>query len=93
MKTYKQITASQVDTVTCDRCGREDEADGMEGQEFLAYDMQGGYGSVFGDMSHIKIDLCQHCAKELLGQWIRVFPEGTPSDEPPDRPASRTSGE
>jgi len=72
MRTYRQYQASELDELTCDRCGRRDDNDGMEGQEFLSWSMSCGFGSIFGDMSHIDLDLCQHCAKELLGQWIKV---------------------
>lgn len=93
MKTYKKITCSQVDQVTCDRCGRADEADDFEGQEFLSHEMCGGYGSVFGDGHFIKLDLCQHCVRDVLGQWLRVYWEdGTliPTPQPiVPRPASQ----
>lgn len=79
MKTYRQVTIDAVDDITCDRCGRSDDEDGMEGQEFLQHDMSCGFGSVFGDLNHINLDLCQHCVKELLGEWVRV---SRPGDEP-----------
>lgn len=72
MRTYKPVAASEVDEVICDRCQRADEADGMEGQEFLSWSASCGFASVFGDMNHIDIDLCQHCMKELLVKWIVV---------------------
>lgn len=75
MKTYKQRTCSEVDTVVCDKCGRMDDAEGMEGQEFMEHYTMCGFGSVFGDGNHLRLDLCQHCVKELLGQWIGVFDE------------------
>lgn len=75
MKTYKQITCSDVDTVTCDRCGRTADHDDMEGGEFLEHYMSCGYASVFGDLNHVRLDFCQHCVKEVLGQWVKVFDE------------------
>ncbi len=30
------------------------------------------YGSIFGDSNRLKLDLCQHCLKDVLGQWITV---------------------
>ncbi|EBC3771026.1 hypothetical protein DLA12_02760 [Salmonella enterica] len=55
---------------TCDRCRRRAEKDDLEFQEFLAIDHRAGYGSVFGDGSRLRLDLCQHCVKEVLGQWL-----------------------
>ena len=59
-------------SIVCDRCGREDEAGGPEAQEYLVHSDVGGWGSVFGDGTKVDLDLCQHCTKELLGQWIRT---------------------
>jgi hypothetical protein len=72
MRTYRNRTVSELDEVSCDRCQRQDEATGMEGQEFLSWSMSCGFASVFGDLNHVDLDLCQHCVKELLGQWVRV---------------------
>ncbi|MBC9925395.1 hypothetical protein IT777_26630 (plasmid) [Klebsiella quasipneumoniae] len=55
---------------TCDRCRRRAEKDNLEFQEFLTIDHRAGYGSVFGDGSRLRLDLCQHCVKEILGQWL-----------------------
>lgn len=82
MKTYRQIACTEVDEVTCDRCGRTDEARSLEGQEFLEHYTSCGYASVFGDMNHVRLDLCQHCVKEVLGPWIEVLDqEGSPLSE------------
>jgi hypothetical protein len=29
---------------------------------------------VFGDGNTISLDLCQHCVREVLGQWLRIEP-------------------
>ncbi|ENU8965141.1 hypothetical protein ACE2PP_000673 [Salmonella enterica] len=55
---------------TCDRCRRRAEKDDLEYQEFLTIDHRAGYGSVFGDGGRLRLDLCQHCVKEVLGQWL-----------------------
>ncbi|WP_151102999.1 hypothetical protein [Salmonella enterica] len=55
---------------TCDRCRRRAEKDDLEFQEFLTIDHRAGYGSVFGDGGRLRLDLCQHCVKEILGQWL-----------------------
>lgn len=43
-----------------------------EWHERLAFDHSCGFDSVFGDRSTISLDLCQHCVRDVLGQWIRV---------------------
>lgn len=59
---------------TCDRCGRHAKTavDDTEFHEFLSVDRLVGYGSIFGDGHRLKLDLCQHCMKDVLGQWITV---------------------
>jgi hypothetical protein len=63
--------------VTCDRCGREMHPNNQdcEHQERLAVHFRAGYGSVFSDGSLVEADLCQHCVKEILGEWLRVTPD------------------
>ena len=46
--------------------------DHMEIQEFLCIDFTGGYGSVFGDTCHVGGNICQHCLKEKLGEFLTV---------------------
>ncbi|EFN9485535.1 hypothetical protein D3J50_12560 [Escherichia coli] len=59
---------------TCDRCGRHAKTvvDDIEFNEFLSVNHLAGYGSIFGDSNRLKLDLCQHCLKDVLGQWITV---------------------
>jgi hypothetical protein len=62
--------------LTCDRCGKRHD-DVLERQEFLRWKDTGGYGNMaFGDMCKLELDLCQHCVKDTLGQWVRV--DGVP---------------
>ena len=68
----KRVLVDAVSDITCDRCGRTDEADSMEAQEYLTYASVGGYDSIFGDGCPIGIDLCQHCVKAVMGPWLRV---------------------
>lgn len=56
----------------CDICNKDYSDSLYEKQEFTNIVFVGGYGSVFGDMDKIEIDICQHCLKEKLGKWIRV---------------------
>lgn len=84
MLTYKDVpkVTKVITSVTCDVCGKtyvwnwRDSDDVFETQEFLHINLKGGYGSVFGDGSTIKCDICQHCLKKLLGKYLRVDEEG-----------------
>ena len=44
-----------------------------EWDERVSITFRGGYYSVFGDENLVEGDFCQHCIKDLLGQWLRVF--------------------
>ena len=57
---------------TCDKCKKEyDIEDYMEIQEFHHISFFGGFGSVFGDETHVECDICQHCLKEMIGGIYR----------------------
>jgi hypothetical protein len=60
--------------VTCDVCKKifDYEKDIMEVQEFTLIDFIAGYGSIFGDMSRVKCEICQDCLKEKLGEFLRI---------------------
>ncbi len=70
-------------SITCDICGKtytydtyDTEADNiLEIQEFIHIKNNCGYGSIFGDGDTIELDMCQHCFKEKLGQYIRITEE------------------
>ena len=78
MKTYKKITVEQysAETITCDICGKKydyaNSEDFMEIQEFHHINFRGGYNSVFGDDVGFAADICQHCLKEKLGEYIKA---------------------
>lgn len=59
-------------SITCDRCGQTWQADTVDAAEFTSIDFTGGYGSIFGDGSQVKLDVCQRCLKTALGLWLRV---------------------
>lgn len=65
------------DVVICDVCKKEFsyEKDDMEIQEFVYIKFRGGYSSVFGDGTRIQLDICQHCIKEKLGEFINSVAE------------------
>ena len=80
MKKYKtKIVKEEIqvlETVTCDRCGKSYKPGDYESQddEFLSVDFVGGYYSFFGDMNHVRCDLCHKCLNELIGKFCRVEP-------------------
>lgn len=60
----------------CDSCGKAYESsDWIEMQECAHIYINGGYGSVFGDGAELKTDLCQECAKKILGPFLKEKPE------------------
>lgn len=77
---YKQVTVKQTRgelvEIICDRCGKSITPDDfVEWQEALTIGFRGGYGSVFGDDIKYRCDLCQHCLKETLGEYIKPSKE------------------
>jgi hypothetical protein len=61
-------------SVQCDICGKIFENTGndiFELQEFHFINFTGGYGSVFGDGSSIKCDICQHCLYNMIKKKYR----------------------
>lgn len=76
MITYKTQTIERKiqDSITCDVCKKtyrdETKDDWIETQEFHHIRFVGGFGSVFGDSVPMKADICQHCLKKLLGEYI-----------------------
>lgn len=73
MKTYRreEVFQNVCVAITCDCCKKEYD-DIMETQEFLEFANDAGYGSIMGDGNRLRLDLCQHCTKKLLGDYIRV---------------------
>jgi len=64
-------------SVTCDICNKtyqfdKQSNDIFEIQEFTHISFTGGYGSIFGDGDEIRLDICQHCLQEKLGQYLRI---------------------
>ncbi|HHL1766934.1 TPA: hypothetical protein ACQ29P_000860 [Klebsiella pneumoniae] len=71
MQQFSKVEVLSLSAKICDRCGRQAELATSEFQEFLSLDRVAGYGSVFGDGECLRLDLCQHCTKKLLGVWIQ----------------------
>ena len=65
-------------TLTCDKCKKSFTEgileDDFEIQEFLKINFIGGYTSIFGDTRKVKLDICQHCLKTLIGDLIPADP-------------------
>jgi len=74
MRHYRCELTEVVASVTCDRCGREDNYP-IEMQEYHAIDFVGGFGSVFGDGVAYTGDFCQRCVKSLLGAYLKPVKE------------------
>lgn len=78
MKSYTkesvQIEQLELEYIICDCCGKKILAeDYAEIQEVVSININGGYGSVFGDGSHFEGDFCQNCIKKLLGDYLNPF--------------------
>jgi hypothetical protein len=74
MKKMRDKLVQEISSYICDRCGREAEAHGGEAEELVSIDRVGGYCSIFGDGNRISVDICQHCLKDVLGEWLRIVP-------------------
>lgn len=75
MKTIKKQTQEieVIESITCDCCGRVIPIkDTLDFYEIWSIQKVGGYGSVFGDGNVLELDLCEYCAKDLLGKYIRI---------------------
>lgn len=71
MQQFSKTEILSLSAKTCGRCGRRAEVGDSEFQEFLSVDRVAGFGSVFGDGELIRLDLCQHCVKIVVGQWMQ----------------------
>lgn len=72
-------SVSVVHQINCDRCGKEARraATGFPGIASIGFQTE--EGSIFGKNCRVEVDLCEHCVRETLGQWLRVQ---TSSDDP-----------
>jgi len=73
MKQYRKILEEIecIDYTECDVCERKISSDDWdEHQEIVSIDTYGGYGSLFGDGTHIRLDICQYCVEKMLGKYI-----------------------
>lgn len=71
-KFTETIEREQVESITCDVCKKTYPGnDYIEIQEFHHVDFIGGYGSVFGDETRVRCDICQHCLHGMIGGAIQ----------------------
>lgn len=70
MQFFTSVEVLIISAKSCDRCHFHAEKDNPEFHEFLSIDRRVGFGSVFDDGNRLKLDLCQHCVKELLNSWL-----------------------
>ena len=72
--TIRKLEEKVPEEITCDICKKtyhhDSKDDWMEIQEFHHVRFRGGFDSVFGDDVAFKADICQHCLKNILGQYI-----------------------
>jgi len=76
--TTKKIEEKVAENIECDVCKKiyNYEKDWTEIQEFQMIRFRAGFGSVFGDGAAYRLDICQHCLKDLLGKYIVEDEEG-----------------
>ena len=74
MRKYGEVEVKEKQLIewSCSICKSDLMADPMEAQEVFSFSQVGGYSSVFGDGSRIYIDICQHCMKERLGEYLTI---------------------
>lgn len=82
MLKFENVTMEQAVAAVCDRCGSEMQKHSGEWEEQISIAFRGGYDSIFDDGNAVELDLCQHCVKEVLGQWLRVTDDGWPKSIP-----------
>jgi hypothetical protein len=77
MKKYKAEKVSMLipSEFTCDVCGSDLLSNFLDTQEALSWSNHCGWGSVFGDGSHITLDICQDCLKAVFGKYIQYEEE------------------
>ncbi|MGF6547641.1 antitoxin Xre/MbcA/ParS toxin-binding domain-containing protein [Paraburkholderia youngii] len=85
MVEYREKAVLEAGACTCDGCGRLMSPEGSDGewQERTSLTWRGGFAADLGDCVEMDLDLCQHCVKAILSEWIRLTRlDG--GDGPPD---------
>lgn len=73
---YRTITSKTKvgSAIICDVCKKTysiNHKNRMEINAFYHINFTGGYSSIFGDGESYSLDICQHCLKEKLGDYVR----------------------
>ncbi|NKI16739.1 hypothetical protein HCU74_04805 [Spongiibacter sp. KMU-166] len=73
MKRYerKTVSVNELAGITCDVCLAYFDAP-LDMQNCVQLNETESYGSIFGDGASIECNICPHCLKDKLGQWLRV---------------------
>lgn len=86
---YKSIKAYKKEPILkqCDICNSKYSCDSdsdpheqMESHCFVHIDFIGGYASEFGDEMHVKLDMCQKCFIDKVGEFCYVKQTGYSND-------------
>ncbi|MEM5341464.1 hypothetical protein [Paraburkholderia azotifigens] len=78
---YRDVDRDEIPVCVCDRCGRRMPHTDPEHAEKQSLAWQTGANSIFGDGKHVRIDLCQHCVRSVLGQWLSISEPATEADQ------------
>lgn len=77
MLEYQDKVVREIAACTCDQCQKrmtlDDHDGGWHERESLSF--RGGFDSIFGDGSKVRIDLYQQCVSDTPGAWLRVTPQ------------------
>ncbi|CAD6548242.1 hypothetical protein ACFQ3P_40930 [Paraburkholderia sabiae] len=80
MLDYENAGAGGIPVFTCDRCGQRVPGDDPGHAEKQSLAWRTGAHSVFGDRKNVRIDLCQHCVRDVLGAWLKISDRPTEDD-------------
>ena len=78
MITYRSINKKikVPSIISCDKCGKDfdlrTESGASEMREFHQINFWGGFGSVFGDETHVEADICQRCLHDMIKGFMRT---------------------
>lgn len=88
MLEYREKLELEACACQCDRCGLRIQIGEPGWDEKLSIGWHDGPASLFGEGATISIDLCQNCARDTLGKWLRIT---EPDTMPVARPLSVSS--
>lgn len=75
---YKMVIPPPVKEVkaytglSCDVCKKEFDVGSLDYQEMIVIRHVCGYDSIFGDNNTVRLDICQHCLKDKLGEFLII---------------------